>query len=311
MRVTKVLISYIWRISIPFMVSILIPAYHYNAFPLAEEIEKQALTAGIVFELICIDDGSFSKLNIENQKINYLTNCKFIESKTNVGRTVTRQKLADMAQYEWLLLLDADIFPKEKSFLKKFISEININVDLLFGGIAYKKVSPNPNKKLRWHYGSKRESKNLSERIKKPYLSVISGSIFIRKKLFQEINCKMQLNKYGLDIYFASLLKNYRVKVKHIDNPVFHLGIEDSKNYLLKSKEALNTLYILEKENKININMPILRTYRILKFFGLAKITGTLINKKAKKIETNLLSSNPNLLLFDLYRLAYFCRIKA
>ncbi len=63
------------------MISILIPCYNYNAYDLVSRLEKECLTLGIVFEIICIDDASFSALNEVNQKINILTNCKFFESK--------------------------------------------------------------------------------------------------------------------------------------------------------------------------------------------------------------------------------------
>ena len=54
------------------MISILIPCYDYNALKLVENIEKQALLLNIIFEIICIDDGSFSLKNEDNQKINSL-----------------------------------------------------------------------------------------------------------------------------------------------------------------------------------------------------------------------------------------------
>ncbi len=63
------------------MISILIPCYNYNAYPLALKLEKQALLLAVNFEIICCDDGSFSLKNEENQKINLLTNSKFIELK--------------------------------------------------------------------------------------------------------------------------------------------------------------------------------------------------------------------------------------
>ena len=63
------------------MISILIPCFDYNAYPLVSILEKQALMLKIDFEIICIDDGSFSSKNDVNQKINLLTNSKFIESK--------------------------------------------------------------------------------------------------------------------------------------------------------------------------------------------------------------------------------------
>src|SRR5690554_7137122 len=76
------------------MLSILIPTYHYNAYPLVKELVKQAVEANLIFELICLDDGSLSKLNLENKKINTLTNCKFIEASKNMGRSASRQFLA-------------------------------------------------------------------------------------------------------------------------------------------------------------------------------------------------------------------------
>ena len=63
------------------MISILIPCYDYNALKLVENIEKQALLLNIIFEIICIDDGSFSLKNEDNQKINSLVNAKFYEAK--------------------------------------------------------------------------------------------------------------------------------------------------------------------------------------------------------------------------------------
>ena len=63
------------------MISILIPCFDFNAYPLVSILEKQALMLKIDFEIICIADGSFSSKNDLNQKINLLTNSKFIESK--------------------------------------------------------------------------------------------------------------------------------------------------------------------------------------------------------------------------------------
>ena len=56
------------------MISILIPCYDFNAYPLVNILEKQALMLNINYEIICIDDGSFSSKNEINQKINLLTN---------------------------------------------------------------------------------------------------------------------------------------------------------------------------------------------------------------------------------------------
>ena len=54
------------------MISILIPCYDFNALPLVKRLEKEALTLSIAYEIICIDDGSFSPLNENNQQILFL-----------------------------------------------------------------------------------------------------------------------------------------------------------------------------------------------------------------------------------------------
>ena len=97
---------------------------NFNAYPLALKLEKQALLLDVNFEIICSDDGSFSLKNEENQKINLLTNSKFIELKKNIGRIQNRIFLAEKAQYEWLIFLDVDSEPKKNDYLKKYISKI-------------------------------------------------------------------------------------------------------------------------------------------------------------------------------------------
>ena len=80
------------------MLSILIPTYNYNVYPLAYQLEQQACASNIIFEIICFDDGSTSKLNLENEKINTLKNSKFIALKKNIGLSNNRNKLAESAE---------------------------------------------------------------------------------------------------------------------------------------------------------------------------------------------------------------------
>ena len=106
------------------MISILIPCHDFNAYPLVCNLEKQALMLKINFEIICIDDGSFSSKNEINQKINLLTNSRFIESKKNIGRINNRLLLAEKSQYQWLLFIDVDTYPNSEDFLKNYIDQI-------------------------------------------------------------------------------------------------------------------------------------------------------------------------------------------
>ena len=154
------------------MISILIPCFDYNAYPLVSVLEKQALMLKIDFEIICIDDGSFSSKNDLNQKINLLTNSKFIESKKNIGRINNRLLLAEKSQYEWLIFLDVDTLPNEDNFLKNYIEQLNRGT-LIIGSCIYKKPE-NENFSLRYKFGKFREEIKSDIRNKNAYKYILS-----------------------------------------------------------------------------------------------------------------------------------------
>jgi len=292
------------------MLSILIPTYNYNALPLAEFLEQQALKTGIVFELICMDDGSFSEHNKQNQQINSLTNSKFIENIKNVGSKANRQRLAEHAQYNWLLFIDADSKPKYSSYLSQYINEINNSNHAVFGGFAYDDELQDINKTLRYTFGKHREEVDADIRNKKPYKVIISANFLIRKNTFLKINNQEIMNIYGLDYLFSSQLKKHNVSIKHINNEVYHLGLDENSNFLKKTRNAVEALqYVNESGNIKTHNISLLRAYRIIKSVGLKNPLAWLFNKFESKIEANLTGKKPNLLLFDLYRLGYLCSI--
>ena len=121
-------------------------------------------------------------------------------------------------------------------------------------------------------------------------------------------NSKIIDKTYGLDSYFGSLLKQNNIKVLHIDNEVFHMGIEKSATYLKKKEEASDTLLTLLNENKIVVhNNNLLSWFLALKRFRLHYFFSyffILFNSILKK---NLLSSYPIITLLQFYRLSYMC----
>lgn len=294
------------------MLSVLIPSYNCNAYPLAEAIEKQALKAGIVFELICIDDGSFSVHNVQNQKINELTNCLFIEGKKNIGRNANRHQLALRAQYPWLLFIDSDTLPKRDNYILSYLDIMEKEADAVFGGFAYKDEPPSPEKSLRYTFGKAREEVPAIERNKNKYKVIISANFLIKKEIFLSINKAETKNIYGLDYLFGALLKRGKFDVLHIDNEVYHLGIDKNEDFLDKTKKAVETLYYIFKSRQLrNSDITLLKAFKTIRRTGLHKIFGRFITRFETKIERNLLGENPSLFLFDIYRLGYFCRLRA
>lgn len=295
------------------MLSVLIPTYNYSAYDLVVEIQTQCERAGIEYEIIVLDDSSTEEKSLEqNRKINRLPNSKFEENELNLGRAKNRNFLSKKAKHEWFLFMDCDTFPKEKNFITNYILEIKKrNSFVFYGGICYKNDFPNEKEILRWKYGKAREEISVSKRLQKSYESTLTSNIVIKKSVFDEINFNETITEYGYeDMVFVAELKKRNLKIEHIDNPAYHLNYETSEIFLSKTVEGLKNLVLIfenkliqTNESKIIQKWVFLNTHKLDKFFSFLFRKSELLMKK------NLLSNNPSLFIFDLYKLGYFCSI--
>lgn len=293
------------------MLSILIPTHNYNVYPLACELEHQALKANLVFEIICIDDGSFSILNEENQKINSLSNSKFIENKKNIGRSKIRNFLASKAKYDWLLFLDADVLPKSKNFINTYIDSISKSSELIYGGILYNENPPPHKNLLRWIYGVKREALNVEQRNKNKFLRFLTLSFLIKKTVFNNVRFNEEIpNNRHEDTLFSYDLKKCNINLFHIDNPVYHLGLDTSKEFIEKSLLSVQAILTLTKNGLLPKNHTLItKVFYTSKLVLFNHVLSFIYNKFKHNFEKNLLSNKPSLFYFDLYRLCYLCYI--
>lgn len=294
------------------MLSILIPAYNYNVYPLVAELHEQCLESKIDFEILCQDDASTNIIE-ENYKINSLVNCHFERLEKNIGRSAIRNLLAQKTQFENLLFLDADTIPVSKDFIQKYIHQINDSEKIVFGGIEYQKEKPANEQLLRWLYGNARESLSIEKRNTNPNEKALTSNLLIRKEVFLSNPFDESIIKYGYeDLVFLIHLKKKGIIVKHIDNPTYHLGLETSQEFLNKTKTALENLKLITKNIPLNHSeSKILRTYFFLKRFHLVSLILFIFEKTEPKMTTNLLSKKPSILLFDFYKLGYYCGIKS
>lgn len=293
------------------MLSILIPVFDYKAFSLVEKLHNQAVELNITFEIICLDDASNLFIN-ENQQINQLQNCSFVVLEKNIGRSAIRNLLAEKAVYENLLFLDADTFPVHENFISKYISQIDDSEKIVYGGILYESSKPSKNELLRWIYGTKREALNVFDREKNPYLSFLTLNFLIKKSIFSKVSFNENIpNLRHEDTLFSFELKQKQIEIVHIENPVFHLGIEDSKTFLRKSEEAVLGLKNLVDSNFISADYVRLSHYfQIIKKYHLTALTAFGFRVFKSLFVKQLFSKNPSLFLFDIYRLGYYCSLK-
>ena len=295
------------------MLSILIPTYNYNAYPLVLELHKQCLECEIEFEIVCQDDDSATYL-LENNAINSLLNCSFSINKNNLGRGRNINSIAKKAKFKWLLILDCDVFPTDKYFIKNYIEAISFNNNkIIFGGISYESRTLENQKLLRWVYGNKRESISVELRQKKPFSSALTSNILIEKEVFIESPFDNSIIKYGYeDLCLLSVLQSKKIEILHINNPAFHLNLETSNQFLEKTKTSLENLnFIIDAKILNPKDIKIIKIYNLVKKNGLKKFLVFIFNKFEHEIVWNLLSEKPSLLLFDLYKLGYYCKINS
>ena len=290
------------------MISVLIPVYNYTIIPLVEELYKQLQASKVTYEIIVWDDGSSEAFNLQNKIINHVPNIHYFRSETNYGRTKTRQLLYKKSLFDWLLYLDADVLPKHPEFIQNYLNTIPENYDAIYGGYAYGKIAPKDSMLLRWKYGSAKEEVDAKIRNEKPYKIVISGNFMIKRSVFSSLNSEIEDSGYGFDNYFGTLLKAHQVKVFHINNEVYHLGIESSELFLSKTKEAVDTLLHLYQNGKIRTHdNGLLHLFTSLKNKKLYGFFSAIYKRSRQKMERNLLGKNPSIALMQLYKISYMC----
>ena len=294
------------------MLSILIPVFNFNVVQLIKNIQSQAEACQIEYEIICLDDGSRNDIITANNVINELKNTSYLKNEHNIGRNQTRLRLCEKARYDWLLFLDADVLPKNNKLIANYLNLLDAGYEAIYGGFAYDKKVPEARFKLRWEYGRKHEQVEASKRNTKPYKVIISANFIIRKSVFTTINKKIVGNFYGEDNQFGALLKSHNIKVMHIDNEVYHLGIEPSEKYLQKKEQAaLTLLHFYKNQKHTDHENDLLSLYERLKRYRLSGLFAFFFKFLKRPLRSNLLGNSPSIMALQLYRISYMCHMDA
>ena len=290
------------------MLSILIPVYNFNIVDLVNTIHKQASLCAIDFEIICLDDYSNESISNTNTAINTLPYTSYIINNENKGRNKTRLLLCEKANYDWLLFLDADVLPRTDQLISTYLKLLDANSDAIYGGFTYYNDPPGQRYKLRWQYGRHREEVKASIRNKKPYKVIISANFIIKKSVFKAINKQIVGNYYGEDNQLGALLKSNAIKVLHIDNEVYHLGIEPSLKYLRKKElAALTLLHLYNTAPNLDHDNDLLSLFETVKRYKINGIIAFFYKILQHKLRKNLLGKNPSIHALQFYRIGFMC----
>ncbi|MBN1143193.1 MAG: glycosyltransferase [Bacteroidales bacterium] len=291
------------------MLSILIPVYNFNIVSLVTELHKQASKAAITFEIIVLDDCSSELLRDQNKDVSRLSGVRFYELDKNIGRARIRNRLAGMAIYDSLLFMDCDSELSSEQYIGNYLPYCGKEM-VVCGGRVYNPEPPEePEYLLRWLYGISKEQVPETIRNLNPYRSFMTNNFLVSKNICLQVQFDESIILYGHeDTLFGLELKKQRVHVKHINNPLVHIGLEISREFLRKTEEGIGNLLMLIHDNKIDQDdikdIRLLKAYNRVKKYRMVRVYRVFYSFIANMVMRNLLGSNPSIFAFDLYKLS-------
>jgi glycosyltransferase involved in cell wall biosynthesis len=291
------------------VISILIPIFNYDIRSLVVRLQHQAEKALVPYEIICLDDCSDFEIFRLNDEIKKLRHVKHSRLSENVGRSAIRNRLAEMANFDYLLFMDCDTMPETEIFVFNYVANLKENT-VLYGGRSYSPEKPfDKSLYFHWYYGSKREVKSLVQRKEFPHRSFMTNNFVIPKALILEIRFDENLKQYGHeDTLFGLELKKKGVDILHLDNPLRHVGLEPAEQFLKKSEQAVENLLIIMQQHQLEEDIKLLRYFVKTKKWGLHPFIDIWFYFNKKRLLKNLLGYKPCLRKFDLYKLGYMVK---
>jgi glycosyltransferase involved in cell wall biosynthesis len=288
------------------MLSVLIPTYNYNTFSLVKEMHQQLTFEAISFEIICLDDGSKTSLNVKNEQINTLSFSSFKSLEKNVGRSAIRNLLADTAKYKWLLFLDADVIPVRSNFVKNYIACFKTDKIVFCGGILYQNKKENVGL-LRYKYGKKHEEISSQQRNKNAEKYFFTSNFLIQKSIFEVLRFDENLTQYGKeDLLFSRQLTQKSYRIEHLNNEVYHLGLDENKLFVSKTKKAMENLVFLDNQALIDAKeTPLLEMVRKITLLKM-----TIIIASFYPFFEKLTSKKSSVFFLNCLKVSYICHLK-
>ncbi len=289
------------------MVSILVPIYNFDVRDFVQELSKQA--SSMEHEILCYDDASSDEFKSINRVIGGIPNVEYVELEINHGRSKIRNVMGSSAKYDNLIIVDCDSSIPSEHYLENYLPHFDKGT-VVYGGRAYTAQEPkDPGLILRWKYGVERETVPAADRNKAPYLSFMTNNFLIPKSVLSSVQLDESLVGYGHeDSVLAHSLMSNEVTILHIDNPLVHIGLEQSHEFLDKTLQGLDNLVNIVEKGKALDKNRLYKTYRTLKSIRMLKGFERTYRSQENTIMKNLTSSHPKMRFFDAFKLYHFAQ---
>lgn len=228
--------------------SILLPVYNTRCLTMVERLKELCdAVDGLRYEIIAADDGSTDRDAVAfNRGIERMEGCRYVVRAENKGAAATRNFLADISRYAWLLFLDCDIALSDDRFIIRYLEAPEAGV--VIGGIRTGGTADDVRRNLRCAYERRAQERHTAEeRSKRPYQSFRSVNFMAERGVMERCRFDERMRRYE-DVRFGRLLEESGVTVAHIDNAVVMEDFESNGCFVTKTEKDMRTLRDFETE---------------------------------------------------------------
>ena len=294
--------------------SVCIPVYNQDVTGLVHSLLEQIKSSahGHLVNIIIIDDHSEESFYSLNRVLSKDVTYKYLDK--NIGRSKIRNKFLKYSESDYLLFIDCDSSIIDDKFILSYLNYLESEKpDVIVGSSVYANQAPALSRRLRWKYGSQRESQSYQERKSNSRTSFKTNNFVISKTCFEQISFNEDLQGYGHeDTLFGYELDKKNIQIHHLDNPVLNGQLDTNEEFIKKTEEGLGNLLNVWKI--VNYDNDLIKTIRILSYFIKYKNSVWFrylfwVLKKPTRFILRIGFSN--LHLFDFYKLGFLIELNA
>ena len=215
--------------------SILIPFYRDDPSVLLQSLDAQSVDPALV-EIRIMDDGTgdtalttTAQQTVDTMRLPTL----LVTAPENRGRSATRNALQAAAKADWVLFLDADMRLDHEDFLSRYLTHIAADdCDILFGGFDVENYSGDRDTDLHRLLSRSSDCLSAAQRERSGAQNVASSNLCVRKSVLDAQPFDPEFQGWGWEDseWAARVAASHRLR--HIDNPAVHLGLESTETLL-------------------------------------------------------------------------------
>ena len=293
------------------MISICIPIFNRNVIRLVEDLLHQIEERALDAELLLFDDGSDEAVRLQNDPLRDYKRVTYLPLIENIGSSRIRNRMADMAQGEWLLFLDCDVSVMSGDFLQIYEQYTHGSDSVICGGVYYGNKPASREVQLQWRVQqlALRHRARISQRGLYEY--VTTGNFLIRRALFETIRFDEKLTGYGQEDQIFSLeLKKLSITPVCINNPVLHDEQTLNRRFVSKIEQSMVNLVRIwhadaEFRPQLERTSYRLRATKVLRWMGLAPLLRLYFKLFWKKLRNACIDGRLPAWCFSFYQMVF------